>query len=100
MTLTPLNSKQRRYLKQLCHHLKPLMQMGKDGASPKFIKELDEQLDHHELLKIRILNNCEWEKSAIEDALAKAEITLVQRVGHVMTVFKLKEEDPEITLPG
>jgi len=100
MTLTLLNSKQRRYLKQLSHPLKPLMQMGKDGASPKFIMELKEQLDHHELLKVRVLNNCDWEKSAIVEALAEAEITLVQRIGHVITVFQLKDEDPEIILPG
>ncbi|PIE01457.1 MAG: ribosome assembly RNA-binding protein YhbY [Acidobacteria bacterium] len=99
MTLKKLNSKQRRTLKQMSHHLKPLMQMGKDGASPAFILELLEQLEHHELLKVRILNNCEWEKEAIEQILRDAEITLVQKVGHILTVYKESEEEPVINLP-
>ncbi|PIE91115.1 MAG: ribosome assembly RNA-binding protein YhbY [Acidobacteria bacterium] len=99
MTLKKLNSKQRRILKQMSHHLKPLMQMGKDGASPAFIQELLEQLEHHELLKVRILNNCEWEKEAIEQILRDAEITLVQKVGHILTVYKESEEAPVINLP-
>ncbi|MDJ0837625.1 MAG: ribosome assembly RNA-binding protein YhbY [Acidobacteriota bacterium] len=94
-----LNSAQRRYLKQLAHHLKPLLQMGKDGPSAGFIGQLNEQIENHELIKIRILNNCEYTKSEIETAFAGAGITLVQKVGHVYTVFRQKEEDSQLSLP-
>jgi len=95
-----LTSKQKRFLKQQSHHIKPIMQMGKEGASVMFITELLDQLEHHELLKVRVLNNCEWEKKDIETALTNAEITLVQKIGHVLTVYKESEERPEITLPS
>ena len=53
----------------------------------------------HELIKIRILNNCEYTKAEIEGAFGEAGITLVQKVGHVYTVFRQREEDSQLTLP-
>jgi len=94
-----LTSKQRRFLKQLSHHLNPMLQMGKEGASPQFIQQLLEQLERHELIKVRILNNCDWSKEAVQTTLTEADITLVQRIGHVLTVYRRSEENPELKLP-
>lgn len=99
MSALELTSAQRRYLKQLSHHLKPLLQMGKEGPSPSFIKQLTEQINAHELIKIRILNNCEFTKEEIETPINDAGITLVQKVGHVYTVYRRRDEDPDINLP-
>ena len=100
MTALELTPTQRRYLKQHAHALKPLMQMGKEGPSKSFIVALLEQLAAHELIKVRILNNCLAEPGEIGAALAAAEITLVQKVGHVLTVFKQKPEDSWFRLPN
>lgn len=94
-----LTAKQRRYLKGLAHPLKPLMQMGKDGPSPAFLKELDEQVGAHELIKVRILNNCEAERADIIQAIEDHGIAVVGRIGHVLTVFRQKEEDSLVSLP-
>ena len=94
-----LTSAQRRYLKQLSHHLKPLLQMGKEGASPKFLRELDDQISIHELIKVRILDNCMAEKEEILAGFAGLGVTFVQKVGHVYTVFRQKEEDSALELP-
>ena len=90
---------QKRYLKQLAHPLKPLLQIGKEGASPAFIGQTLDQLEAHELLKLRVLNNCSWSSEQIRAALEAAEITFVQKVGHVLTVFKQREQDSAIQLP-
>lgn len=94
-----LNPAQRRYLKQLSHHLKPLLQIGKEGASQAFIRNLSEQIDIHELIKVRILGNCLAEDEEIRAALNAAGMTIVQKVGNIFTVFKQREEDSKITLP-
>ena len=94
-----LTSAQKRYLKQLAHHLKPLMQIGKDGVSPPFVKQLLEQLDAHELIKLRVLNNCESTREEIEAPLLAADVALIQKVGHVYTVFKQRPRDSQIRLP-
>lgn len=96
LVLTPT---QRRYLKQLAHPLKPLMQMGKEGPSAGFMNQLMEQLEAHELIKVRILNNCEFTKEEIEEPLGESGVTLVQKVGHVYTVYKGRKEKPYINLP-
>ena len=94
-----LTSAQRRYLKQLSHHLKPLLQMGKEGPSAKFMREVDDQIAIHELIKVRILDNCMADKEEILAGFATAGVTFVQKVGHVYTVFRQKEEESQLTLP-
>lgn len=94
-----LTSTQHRYLKQQAHHLKPLMQMGKEGPTPSFTTALGEQLLAHELLKFRVLNNCLASKEDICAMVANAEARLIQQVGHVYTVFKQRTEDSWFKLP-
>ena len=99
MTALILTPTQRRYLKQMSHHLKPLMQMGKEGPSEAFLKQLDEQILAHELIKVRVLNNCENTVEEIEGPLEANGITVVQKVGHVYTVYKKRQDKPYINLP-
>ena len=90
---------QRRYLKQHAHHLKILLQMGKDGPTSAFVKQLLETLQAHELVKLRVLGNCLAEPAEIEGAFAAAQITVVQKVGHIYTVFKQREDESIFDLP-
>jgi len=99
MSALELTPTQRRRLKQISHHLKPLMQMGKEGPSEAFMRQLLEQLEAHELIKVKILNNCEFTVEEIETPMAEADITLVQKVGHIYTVYKARKENPHIHLP-
>jgi len=96
MQVTPT---QRRYLKRLAHSLKPLLQIGKEGPSPAFMAQLQEQVGVHELIKVRVLNNCEHPRADIEATIRAAEIAIVQKVGHVYTVFKQREKDSQLSLP-
>ncbi len=90
-----LSGAQKRNLKSNAHHLKALVQMGKDGASQGFVKELDSQLKIHELLKFRVLNNCLEEADAIKSAIEQADAIFIQKVGNVWTVFRKRHEDSE-----
>lgn len=99
MASNELTSAQRRYLKQQAHHLKPLLQMGKDGATPAFGKALDEQLAAHELVKFKILNNCLASSDEIKSIITSLDAALIQKVGHIYTVFKQRPEDSWFTLP-
>lgn len=99
MSSLKLTSAQRRYLKQHAHHLKPLLQMGKDGASPAFGQALDEQLGAHELVKFKILANCLASSDEIQGMLTSIKATLVQKVGHIYTAFKQRPEDSWFSLP-
>lgn len=99
MAARELNSAQRRFLKQQAHHLKPLLQMGKDGASHAFGNAMDEQLAAHELVKFKVLNNCLASSDEIKACLEMIQATLVQKVGNIYTVFKQRPEDSWFKLP-
>ena len=94
-----LTSAQRRYLKSLAHHLKALLQVGKDGTSAAFLAQLLEQVQAHELIKLRILKNCTAEDTKMREDIESSGVTVVGRVGNVYTVFKQREEGSQVELP-
>ena len=100
MAAKQLTSAQRRYLKQLAHPLKPLVQIGKEGVTPNFIRNLLEQIGIHELIKVRILNNCLDDVRDMQGEIENAGITVVQKVGHVFTLYMKREKESQINLPG
>lgn len=99
MTQPPLNPKQRKALKGWAHHLKPLMQLGKEGPTEAFLVALAEHLETHELLKIRILKSCSVSLSELADRFQKIDAQVVQKVGRIVTVFRQREEDSAFRLP-
>ena len=93
-----LNPKQRRFLKQHAHHLKPVMQVGKEGPSSGFLSAVDEQLEIHELLKIKVLKSCLDSESDIRCALESKGAAVVQKVGNIFTIFRQRSEDSGFSL--
>lgn len=95
-----LTGKQRSYLKGLANKLNPMLQVGKDGISDSFIKQLDENLEDHELVKINILNNNYLEtKDAAFELCEQLDAEFVQAIGNKVVIYREAEEEPEIQLP-
>jgi len=51
IVLTPA---QNRFLRGVAHDLKALLQIGGKGVTPAFLAELDEVLERHELIKVKV----------------------------------------------
>ncbi|HID00207.1 MAG TPA: YhbY family RNA-binding protein, partial [Piscirickettsiaceae bacterium] len=49
-----LSMQQKKYLRGIAHHLKPVIIIGQYGLSEGLMNELNSTLDHHELIKIKI----------------------------------------------
>lgn len=94
-----LSGSQRRFLKQLAHPLKPLVRLGKEGPSQRFLARLREQIEAHELIKARVLNNCMATREEIDGAIEGQGVAVVQRVGHLLTIYKPNQKKPTIRLP-
>ena len=95
----PLTPKQRRYLRSLAHHRKPVVIIGNAGLTPSVINEIDQCLARHELIKIK--NNRELKsdrKEITEKICAQTNCDWVQDIGHISIVYRPKK-DPDITLP-
>ena len=95
-----LTSKQKKHLKGLGHHLKPIIQIGKDGVSKEFIANLDDCLEHHELLKIKVLENAPDEKGELATQIEKkTKGCVAQIIGKTLLFYRPFKEEPEIKLP-
>ena len=85
-----LKGYQLSYLRGLAHPLKPVLLVGQKGVTATVVQSLQAALDHHELVKIKFIENkAKAEKLAMVDALQQAtRAHLVGMVGHTVTFYR------------
>ncbi len=94
-----LSNKQIRHLRGLAHDLKPVVMVGDKGLTDNVIEELNIALDAHELIKVKIRAEEREERDAmIETITQKTSAQFIQRVGHIVTLFK-RNKEAKIALP-
>jgi RNA-binding protein len=64
-----LSSSQIRYLRSLAHDLSAVVLLGNKGATEAVVKELNQALDIHELVKIKLSGGDKEERQAQIDVL-------------------------------
>lgn len=96
-----LKAPQKRYLRSQAHHLRAFMHSGNKGITDAFVAELDQVLDRHELVKVRLSAGDRAERAALIEQLATASgADVVQTIGHTVTLFRRNPDDPKIALPA
>ena len=94
-----LTGKQKRHLRALGHKLKALIQIGKKDIEEALIAETNAALDHHELIKVKILESCLLDKHEASDALAQAcNADVAQILGKTFLLYRAGKT-PVIILP-
>ncbi|WP_196140096.1 ribosome assembly RNA-binding protein YhbY [Aliikangiella sp. G2MR2-5] len=97
--MSKLTNKQIRHLRGLAHDLKPVVIVGDKGLTESVIEETLVALNAHELIKIKIrAEEREEREQMIEKLTQKTKASFIQRVGHVVTLFK-RNKDAKIALP-
>ena len=95
-----LTGKQRRHLRGLGHNLSPVVQIGKEGLSDSLVKAVDEALEVHELIKVKIGQNALLDRNAVGESLAKeTESEVAQVLGDTVLLYRRHPEEPKIRLP-
>ncbi|MEE7545734.1 ribosome assembly RNA-binding protein YhbY [Xanthomonas sp. Kuri4-1] len=95
-----LTSAQNRFLRGQAHDLKALLQIGGKGVTPAFLAELEEVLERHELIKVKVAAEDRDARDAIIAELAdRSGSALVQRIGHVAIFYRPSKEKRQIVLP-
>lgn len=95
-----LTGKQRSYLKSLAHNMDPIIQVGKNGVTENFIKQIDELLEARELIKIKNLENSMITNKDIFDLICETlNIEFVQSIGSKLIIYRESEENKKIKLP-
>ncbi|WP_416827318.1 ribosome assembly RNA-binding protein YhbY [Ectobacillus polymachus] len=95
-----LTGKQKRFLRAQAHHLSPIFQVGKGGVNENMVKQIGEALEVRELIKVSVLQNCEYDRYEVSEELATgAQAELVQVIGGSIVLYKESAEHKKITLP-
>ncbi|MBM9511316.1 ribosome assembly RNA-binding protein YhbY [Desulfogranum marinum] len=90
-----LNVRQRKALRGLGHHLEPIVYVGKEGISATLIQAAKSALQAHELIKIKLGQNCPLPKKEAAEALAEStQADLVQLIGKMVLLFRPNPELP------
>jgi RNA-binding protein len=92
-----LTSKQRQYLKGLAHHLKPTVQVGDKGLTTSVIDKVSEELEFHELIKVKVDDEAKVKGPILAEG---ADAALVQVIGRTVVLYRRRKKKPAITLPG
>lgn len=97
----PLTASQTRYLRGLAHPLKPVLMVGNNGITPGILKELEQALDDHELVKVRLDGADRAARAAAIGRLVQSSrAEPVQTIGHVAVLYRRNDGKPGIALPG
>ena len=79
-----VTDKQKRYLKGLAHSLKPVVLVGNSGLTDSVLAEIDNALEHHELIKVRVSGQERADRKLMLDEIAaKTGAELVLVIGHI-----------------
>jgi len=94
-----LTGKEKRHLRALGHKLKPLIQIGKKDVEDTLIVEASAAIDHHELIKVRLLESCLLDKYEASETLAEAcSAEVAQILGKTFLLYRAAKK-PVIVLP-
>lgn len=95
-----ITGKQRSYLKGLANSLDPIFQVGKNGITENFIKQVDEALEKREIIKIKVLNNSKLDAKEVASMLAeKTNAEFVQSIGNKFVLYRESKKNKKIILP-
>ena len=98
--MNSLSSAQRKKLRALAHHLKPVVYVGKQGLTDGLMTAVEDALLSHELIKVKF-NDFKGEKKAIGERIAAdAHAEIAGVVGNVLILYREhpEEEKRKITL--
>jgi len=99
--MSDLTEPQKRYLRGLAHHIRPVVLLGAKGLTEPVMAEIERALNDHELTKVKLNAGDREQRSQDVDRICEATgASLVQRVGNTACLYRRHPEKPKIALPG
>lgn len=90
-----LTSKQRAALRGCANRIEAIFQVGKGGIGDTLIKQVDDALTARELIKIKVLENCEYTaREAAEMLAGETNSEPVQVIGSKLVLFRRNPKKP------
>lgn len=88
-------SELRRALRGHGHAMSAIVQIGKSGVTDAVVKQVQQALADHELIKVKIGGECPVDRHEVADRLdGEPGIDVVQIVGRVLLLYKRHPQTP------
>ena len=94
-----LSGAQKRHLRALAHRLKPVVLIGQRGVTDRLLTQVDQALDDHELIKVKLLPECPNARGDVGEQLAGIGAACAGAIGRVLILYRPHPETPVIKLP-
>ncbi len=94
-----LNKSQQKFLRGICHHINPVVMVGQKGLTENVMNEIDQALEQHELIKVKLRSDASERKAWISTIVGKLSPELVMSIGQVACFYRKHPENPQLELP-
>ncbi len=89
-----MTSAERAKLRSLAMTIEPTTHIGKNGVGDTLIKQIDEQLESRELIKVSVLKNADFSAKEIAEEIAvSSKSQVVQVLGSKITLYRVSKKD-------
>lgn len=86
-------ARQKRALRQIAHHLNPVITIAEKGISERLQGETERALTDHELIKVRISIDDRSARKTLGNELAEAcQAQIVQVIGKIFVLYRANPE--------
>lgn len=94
-----MNTKQISHLRGLAHKLNPVVMIGNNGLTDAVLQEIENSLNAHELIKIKVLgDDRELRIAMLKEICEKTGATNVHHIGKQLVIYR-QAETPKIVIP-
>lgn len=94
-----ITSKQRAALRKLANSLDTIFQVGKGGINDDMLKGISDALEAREIIKLRVLDNCDYSPKEAANEIAEAVgADVVSVVGSRFVLYRESEKNKRIEL--
>ncbi len=94
-----LTSKQRAYLRGLANKLPCIFQIGRGGVTDEIAKQIGNALEARELIKVKVLDNCDYSAAEAANIIADAiSAEVVAVVGNKFVLYRESEKHKKIDI--
>ncbi len=87
-----LSSGQRKYLRSLAHHLKPIVQIGKHGLTTEVVSAAEEALAANELIKVKFQDYKDQKAELAQELANEIDADVIGIIGNIVMLYR---EHPE-----
>ena len=84
-----MNPANKKKLRAVAHTLKPVVMIGQSGLTTAVLAEIEQALDSHELIKVKIRAERDKRKLISEKICADTGAELIQDIGQITVIYRL-----------